>query len=350
MLRMSVLRRLFLLTTVIVFAVALPAWPHPAAATATEEAEAPQAAAETEQKPAVIAVFSFNQALLESPIGDDPLFGSIGAESLKDLVARLEKAHDDDQVAGVLVLMGDASMGNGQLEELHTVLRQIRAAGKPVYAHADYLTFGRLALLSSASRISVSPTGHLFVTGMYGAQPHVRGLLGMLHVTPDYLTCGAYKSAAEMFTRSAPSPEAEEMYDWLYDSLYDSYMNMIAEGREVSTETVSGWIDLGICSAEKATEQKIIDATETIDQLLSHLRQEHGEKLKLDKKYGKSKAGTIDVSNPFAVLKIWADLLKGATPSQAGKKDAVAIVYVEGGDSSRKTDAKSIQFAGSDGL
>ena len=35
--------------------------------------------------------------MLEAPVGDDPLFGSVGAESLKDLVARLEEARDDDK-------------------------------------------------------------------------------------------------------------------------------------------------------------------------------------------------------------------------------------------------------------
>ncbi len=263
-------------------------------------------------------------------MGDDPLFGSLGAESLKDLVARLEKARDDERVAGVVVLLGDMELGNGQLEELYTVLRQIRSAGKPVYAHADHLTFGRLALLSSASRISVSPTGELFITGLYGSQLYVRDLLDKVHITPDFLTCGAYKSAAEMYMRPSPSPEAERMYDWLFDSLFETYVGLIAEGREVPRETVLGWVDHGIYSAEKAVEQKVIDATETIDAMLDHVRQQHGSELKLDKRYGKAETSATDLSNPFAVFKIWGDLLKGASQTNKGKKPAVAIVYVEG--------------------
>ena len=279
---------------------------------------------------AVLPVFSFNQTVLEAPVGNDPLFGTIGAESLKDLVARLEKARDDDQVAGVVVLLGDLGLGNGQLEELYTVLRQVRSKGKPVYAHADQLTFGGLTLLSAASRISVSPTGHLFITGMYGSQLHVRDLLDKVQVTPDFLTCGAYKSAAEMYMRSSPSPEAERMYDWLFDSLFETYVGMIAEGREVPRDTVHGWIDHGIYSAEKAAEQKVIDAVETVDGLLEHLRQKHGSELKLDRRYGKSQSSTTDLSNPFAVFKIWGDLLKGASTADKGKKPSVALVYVEG--------------------
>ena len=303
-------------------------WPQ--STTTVEATESNQNSEETKKTPAVVPVFSLNQALLEAPVGDDPLFGSIGAESMKDLVRRLEKVSKDDKVAGVIVLLGNAQMGTGQLEELYTAFRQIRDAGKPVYAHADFLSFGRLALLSSASRISVSPTGHLFVTGLYGSQPHVRGLLDKVHVAPDYITCGKYKSAAEMFMRDTPSPEAEEMYDWLFDSLFETTVGQIADGRNVSRETVHGWLDKGICSAEKAVEWKIIDAAETVDELLRHVKQEHGEDLKLEKRYGKSKSSTADLSNPFAVFKIWADLLKGSSSTDRSKKNAVAIVYVQG--------------------
>jgi hypothetical protein len=154
----------------------------------------------------VIPVFSLDRPMLESPVVEDPFFGARGAETLRSLVTRLEKARDDDQVKAVIVLLGKGSMGAGQLEEVHRALRQIRDTGKPVYAHADSLTFGKLALLSAASRISVAPVGELFITGMYGSQPHIRGMLDKIHVTPDFITCGKYKSAGEMFMRTEPSP------------------------------------------------------------------------------------------------------------------------------------------------
>ena len=59
----------------------------------------------------LVPVFTLTRPVLESPVGDDPLFGSVGAETLKSLVARLEKAKDDDEVAAVVVTLGGASMG-----------------------------------------------------------------------------------------------------------------------------------------------------------------------------------------------------------------------------------------------
>jgi protease-4 len=276
----------------------------------------------------VIPVFSLDRPLLESPVVEDPFFGAMGAETLKSLVTRLEKARDDDQVKAIIVLMGQSSMGAGQLEELHRALRQIRDAGKPVYAHADSLSFGKLALLSAASRISVAPVGELFITGLYGSQPHVRGMLDKIHVTPDFITCGKYKSAGEMFMRTEPSPEAERMYDWLFDSLFDTFVGLIADGREKTREEVRQWIDHGLYSAEKAAELGIIDTAEYREDLLEFIKQEHGEKVKFAKRYGKKTSEQIDFSNPFAMFKIWAKILRG--PTKPSKKTAVAIVYVDG--------------------
>src|SRR5690348_16458859 len=99
-----------------------------------------------------------------------------------------------------------ASLAAPQVEELRQAMAQFRAKGKEIYACADGLTMQSYALLSGANRLSVVPTGDLWLTGMYSESPFLRGLLDKLGVTPDFLTCGEYKSAAEMFMRDGPSP------------------------------------------------------------------------------------------------------------------------------------------------
>ena len=67
---------------------------------------------------------------------------------------------------------------------------------------------------------------------------------------PDFLTCGDYKSAAEIFMREGPSKEAEAMQNWLLDGLYDTQVARVAAGRKVSPELVKAWIDSGPHSRE----------------------------------------------------------------------------------------------------
>src|SRR5690606_341844 len=86
---------------------------------------------------AEIAVFELKGPVTETPTPDDPLFGAIGSESLKSLLERMDQAAADDDVAGVVLLLGDTSLGYAQLLELRAALDRLKDAEKPVYSHAD---------------------------------------------------------------------------------------------------------------------------------------------------------------------------------------------------------------------
>ena len=145
------------------------------------------------------------------------LFGEPAA-TLKDLVMRLNKAADDPAVKAVVILPETGWVGSAQIEELRAAMALVRKQGKEVFVHADSLGLGQYPLACGASRISVVPTGGLMVPGLHASSLHLRGLLDKLGVKPDLLTEGAYKSAAELFMREQPSPEADEMMNWLMDS------------------------------------------------------------------------------------------------------------------------------------
>jgi protease IV len=191
-------------------------------------AEKPEPAKKADTTKPVIAVFALRSAVTESPQDDSfPLSGPAGV-SLHDLVSRLKKAGDDSAVKAVVLLLEGGSAGNAQKEELRQAMAKLRAAGKEIYVHTDSLGMGEYVLVSGATRISTVPTADLWITGLHGEAPYVRGLLDKLGVKPDFLTCGAYKSASEIFMRDGPSKEAEAMQNWLLDSIYESAVMLIA--------------------------------------------------------------------------------------------------------------------------
>lgn len=279
-------------------------------------------------KPDTVAVFELDGTVADKPVSEDPLFGAIGGSDLRTLCQRIEKAAGDDKVAAVVLLLASPSIDSAQLEELRQSISRVRAK-KPVYAHADSLTTGSYALLSSASRLSVAPTGDVWVNGLYGEQVYLRGLLDLIGAQPDFLTCGDYKSAAEMFMRKESSPAAAEMHNWLFDSLYASVQKMIADGRKVERAQAQQWLEQGMFTAESAAAAKLIDVVETREQLLAHLKAEHGSTIKLNKKYAKDSASSVDPNNPLAVLQLFAELMSGP-PSSRITKNTVAIVHVDG--------------------
>ena len=276
-----------------------------------------------------IALFRLKGSVSEKPEDEAFPFAAETGISLKDLVARLKKAKDDSAVKAVVILPEGGSVGTAQVEEIRQAMKLFRDAGKDVYIHADSLEMRDFVLASGASRLSVVPTADLWVTGLHGEAPYLRGLLNILGVQPDFLHCGAYKSAAEVFMREGPSPEAEQMQNWLLDGLYDTYVKLIAKGRKVEPEKVRGWIDAGPFSANKAKEAGLIDAVEHRQDFEKMLREKYGKEVVFDKKYGAKTQPTVDFGNPFAIFKIFGDMAAEAKKKKTGK-DAVAIVYVAG--------------------
>jgi protease-4 len=294
----------------------------------------------------IVAVFRFSTGVSESPEDDTFSFTGQTPVPLKDLVARFKKAAKDPAVRAVALIADTGAVGAAQTEELRQAIGAIRSAGKDVFVHGDSLTMREYVLYSGASRISLVPTADLWLTGLHGESPYVRGLLNMLGVKPDFLHCGAYKSASEIFMREGPSPEADKMQNWLLDSVYDSEVNLIAKGRNVDPAKVKEWIDNGPYTAEKAKAGGLIDAIEHRQDLEAMLKSKYGDDVVFNKKYGKKRPPSLDLGSPLAIFKLWGDFLSEATKEKS-QKSAIGIVYVDG--AIELGSSRSSPFGGSTG-
>ena len=297
------------------------------AGTPAQAAPAEQPAKEKERT--IVAVFPLDGPLTEAPAATAfPMFGPPGT-SLKELVARLGKAADDSAVKAVVILPASMSLGSAQVEELRAAMSLVRSHGKEVYVHAEELFMGEYVLACGASRISVVPTGPVLIPGLHGSSLHVRGLLDKIGVKPDFLTEGAYKSAAELFMREQPSPQADEMMNWLMDSFYASFKDLIAQGRKADAGKVQAWLDDGLFTAEQAKTSGLIDAVEQRQDFEAMLKERYGKDTVFDKRYGRKTQPEVDFSSPFAFFKIFGELMRGPQ-KKAEAKPAVGIVYVNG--------------------
>jgi protease-4 len=286
--------------------------------------------AEEKKGDIVIPVFKLNGAISEA--GSEDGFNLSGEQptTLRDLVAKLKQASTDNAVKAVVLMVEESGFGNAQIEELREAMERLQKAGKPIFSHADQLDMKGYVLLSGATRLSMVPTADLWILGLRGEAPYLRGLLNLLGVKPDFLTCGNYKSAAEMYLREGPSKEAEEMQNWLLDSMYETDLKLIASGRKIDTAKAREWINQGPYTAERAKAAGIIDAVEHRQDFEKMLQDKYGKNVVFERKYGKKKSPKMDFSSPLAVFKIISDLLSDDKKKDS-KKSAVAIVYVDGG-------------------
>lgn len=266
-------------------------------------------------------------SLTEKPHEDPFGLSGIHYRSLKEIVETLEKVGKDSDVAGVALTMGQIPFGFGQMEEVRTALATLQSSGKQVSVHVEDLDMGTYALFSPVADLSMVPTSSLWFTGLNGHGIYLKETLAKLGVEADFIHIGGYKAAGELFTRTEPSPEAEENMNWLLDGLFEALVEMTAEARGLKPEEVRGWIDQGLFSADEAREKGLIARVEYQDEFLERVKKELGDEVETVNRYDKKAEEEIDLSNPFAFFTFLAKQMEKA---KTGKGDALGLIYIEG--------------------
>src|SRR4051794_36482380 len=151
---------------------------------------------------------------------------------LRDLIAALDHAKDDDRVKAVALDL-DSFTGGGQtaIGDLADAVRRVRGAGKPVIAYSTGYTNDGYQLAAAASEIWLNPLGTVAITGPGGSNLFFKGLLDKLGVTANVYRVGTYKAAVEPFIRNDMSPEAKENALALGQAELESWRQSVKQAR-----------------------------------------------------------------------------------------------------------------------
>ncbi len=286
-----------------------------------------RAALQKAEEPKQIAYFKIKGELVETPVKMPPFLESDPPLSLKALLERFKEARLDADVVAILVDVQDAALGLGQLEEIHEAMRKFAAVDKPVFVHADSLSTITYAAATGASHISVVPTGDVWLTGVYGETPYLRGMLDKIGCVPDIEQCGDFKSAGEPLMRKEPSEQSKQMTKWLIDGLYSSLVDRIAKGRGMAPDKVIAAIDNGPYSADDALAAGLIDSVKHRQDFMADIKGRYGETVEFVSDYG----ADDDMDMPKDFFGMFNKLMQMFNPSpKVYTEPSVALVYVEG--------------------
>jgi protease IV len=184
--------------------------------------------------------------------------------SMRSLVTALDRAKDDDRVAGLVAHIGGPALSLAHVQELRDAVAGFRGSGKPAYAWAE--SFGELGpgtvpyyLATGFDRIWLQPSGELGFTGVAVEAVFLRDALEKLGVTPQLGKRREYKTAADTFTEREMTGPAREMAARLAASAYEQIVGGVAEARGLSTERVRELVDRAPLSAAQAQEAGLVD-------------------------------------------------------------------------------------------
>ena len=184
-----------------------------------------------------ILAFELNGAVVEQPSA--PTFTELAGGGappreyqLRDLVAALDAAKDDDRVKAVaLDLERFGGGGQAAMVDLADAVRRVRDSGKTVIAYSPAYGDDAYLLASAASEIWVDPLGGVAIAGPGGNNLYFKGFLDKLGITPNVYRVGTYKAAVEPVTRNDMSPEAKENAQALGGALLESWREAVARNR-----------------------------------------------------------------------------------------------------------------------
>ena len=184
----------------------------------------------------------------------------------RDVIRAIEGAATDDRIKAV-VLDLDYFLGGGQVHmtEIGKAIDKVRAAKKPVLAHAYAYTGDGMQLAAHASEVWVDPLGGALVAGPGGTFLFYGDIADRLKVNVHVYRTGEYKSAVEPYTLSRFSDAARRDIEGTYGALWENWVDEVAKARpkakarEVALDPVSSIQAAGGDGARAALAAGMVD-------------------------------------------------------------------------------------------
>ena len=242
-------------------------------------------------------------ALLIQPYGDiveqrsgDPIQiafnearGQRQAETvLWDVTESIREAARDSRVRAIVMQL-DYLGGAGQpsLEEIASAMREFRARGKKIVAHAAAYSQAQYYLAAQADEIYLDPQGEVLLEGYERYRMYYKGLLDKLSVDMHLFRCSecSYKSAAEDLVRTGMSTEDRAESKAYLDALWLGYKTAVAKARGLTPDVIeqytNGYIDALRSNAGDAArialEAGLVTGLKTEDEVNTRMMELVGE-------------------------------------------------------------------------
>jgi protease-4 len=202
--------------------------------------------------------------------------GTTKQTRLRDVLAALDQAAKDDKISAVLLDVDDLQgAGMAGLNEVSAALQRFRKSGKPVLAYADSYSQRGYFLAAQANEVYLHPMGMVLLEGFGRWRTYYKDAMERLGVTAHVAKVGTYKSFAEPYTATGPSPATMEAEGLVYGDLWTRFTTTVETARKLEAGSVARSIDqlpqlLAAVKgdiAQVALQTKLVDGLKTRDQM-----------------------------------------------------------------------------------
>src|SRR6201998_4945376 len=179
--------------------------------------------------------------------------------ALRDAVAAIHRAAEDDRVAGLIARAQLAASPPAAVQELREAIAAFSAV-KPSLAWAETYP-GTLSyyLASAFGEVWMQPSGSVGPTGFASNATFLRDALDKAGIEAQIVARGEYKSAANLFTEGGFTDAHREAVTRMLESMQEQVWQAVAESRKVDLVALDGWADRAPLLRDDAVASGLVD-------------------------------------------------------------------------------------------
>lgn len=274
-------------------------------------------------KPKSVLYMNLNYEIPERTTDGDLTAALMGLQNnetdnagLNDIIANIDYAKNDDNIAGIFLELSSMSTSTANLEEIRHHIEGFKESGKFVITYGESLSQSAYYLATSGDEIYLNPDGMLDIHGMASQIMFYKRLLDKLDIEIQIIRGpnNKFKSAVEPYFLEKMSDANREQMTKLLTTMWDKIVDDISISRGISTQKINQLADeLALTfDAKIALEEGFVDGLAYRDEIITRIKDLAG--------IDKAKKINVLTNSQYA----------NARPEPKAKADKIAIIYANG--------------------
>ena len=212
-----------------------------------------------------IALVTGEGGIVPGTPGGGSLFAPTIAIDGERMSAALDAALEDDTVKAVVFRVSSPGGSAAASDQILAAARRVQDAGKPVViSMGQYAASGGYYVSASADHIVAMPQTITGSIGVFGGKVALEETFAKVGYNLEAIRVGGEYAGAynidEPFT-----PAQAEKYQAEMDRIYDTFVGLVAEGRNMSREEVIAVAEGRVWTGEQALERGLVDELGGLD-------------------------------------------------------------------------------------
>ncbi|MCK4659426.1 MAG: signal peptide peptidase SppA [Phycisphaerae bacterium] len=244
--------------------------------------------------------------------------------TLQEALDQFDEWSENERIGAVLLDLGSIHLSLADIEELRAGIEKLKGANKKVLAFLNGGGSNAYLLACAADEIVVAPTGGVYIRGLGGLFPFMKGYYQMVGLEFEVITAGRYKYPGFLNSRE-PGKYFTEEFGALLDSWFGDYKRIIAQGRELPEEEVGKVIDIAYFRATQAQQRGLVDTIAYYDEFRDQVLRR--DKMK---RYRGRERSLADVNSLQDLVELINESLEKAAEARKAVGPKIAVLHARG--------------------